>query len=109
MRQVIQPVGDIDEAVHFYSVAFDFGVRFVDGSRFAALDAGSGVLALASAEEDVALTSAPAIKVSDLDAFLARLATTDGGLVRGPEDGPHERRAVVCDPWGNRIIVYSAN
>jgi len=105
LRQVVQPVGDIPSALEFYASLLGLEVRFVDEGRYAALDAGGTTLALAGPEEDVALVSAPAFTVSDLDDFLGRLAAAGGSLVKGPEAGPHERSAVVGDPWGNRIIV----
>jgi len=107
LRQVIQPVGDIARAVDFYSRAFGMPVRFVDGDRFAALDAGGAVLALAAEGENIAGHSAPAFKVPDLERFLASFPSADGTIIRRPEDGPHERRVVVADPWGNRIVVYA--
>jgi len=58
--------------------------------------------------ENIAGRSAPSFKVPDLDRFLAALTAADGEVVRGPEDGPHERRVVVTDPWGNRIVVYAS-
>ncbi len=109
LRQVIQPVGDIPSALEFYGALLGLEVRFVDADRYAALDAGGATLALAGPEEDVALVSAPAFKVADLDGFLERLAAAGGSVVRGLELGPHERRVVVGDPWGNRIIVYQSH
>jgi len=109
LRQIIQPVENIAQAVDFYSRAFGLHVRFVDDDRFAALDAGGAVLALAAGEENLAGHSAPAFKVTDLDGFLASFSAAGGTTLRGPEVGPHERRVVVADPWGNRIVVYASS
>jgi predicted enzyme related to lactoylglutathione lyase len=107
LRQVIQPVDDIERAVEFYRVAFGLPVRFVDGDRFAALEAGGAVLALVANHEDIAERSAAAFKVSDLEAFVSSLPK-DATIIRGPLSGPHERRLVIADPWGNRIVVYAS-
>ena len=107
LRQVIQPVGDISRAVAFYSQLLGLPVRFVDGDRYAALEAGGAVLALAAGQESIADRSAPAFKVANLDRLLAAVSI-DGTIVRGPEVGPHERRAVITDPWGNRLVVYAS-
>lgn len=29
-----------------------------------------------------------------------------GAIVREPEQGPHEVRAVPRDPWGNTVVIY---
>jgi len=53
IRSVLHPVGDIAAAVDFHGTMFGFTPRFVDGVRYAALDAGDTTLALAGAEEDI--------------------------------------------------------
>lgn len=37
-----------------------------------------------------------------VDAF----AEAGGSVVRTPEAGPHETRAVVRNPWGNLLVIY---
>jgi predicted enzyme related to lactoylglutathione lyase len=108
LRQVIHPVDDVAEAVAFYATVFGLPTRFVDGDRYAAFDAGPTTLAVAANSEDLAGVAAAAFKVDDLIAFLDRLDRAGGEVLHGPADGPHERRAVIVDPWGNRVIVYAA-
>lgn len=107
LRQVVHPVDDIGAAVAFYTAVLGLPTRFVDGDRYAALDGGAATLALAADTEDVANIAAAAFKVDDIDAFVARLLGAGGQVVEPPADGPHERRVVVSDPWGNRIIAYA--
>jgi predicted enzyme related to lactoylglutathione lyase len=107
LRRVLQPVAEIAAAVDFYTKVLGLPVRFVDGDRYAELDAGGAILALVAPEEDVAGVSAPSFKVADLGEFLTGIEATDAVVYREPEVGPHERRATITDPWGNRIVVYS--
>jgi len=106
---VLHPVADVGAAVEFYGSVFGFATKFVDGSRYAALDAGGTTLALAAPEED--LTNgfpAASIKVADVPSALTALLEAGGTVVRAPEEGPHEIRAVARDPWGNTVVVYAA-
>ncbi|MBW0106760.1 VOC family protein, partial [Pseudonocardia sp. KRD291] len=87
--------------------AFGLSALFTDGDRYAALDGGGAKLALAGPAED--LTGgvvAASFKVADVAAALQAVTTAGGSVVRGPEAGPHETRAVARDPWGNVVIVY---
>jgi predicted enzyme related to lactoylglutathione lyase len=111
LRNVLCPVADLDEAIRFYRDALGLAVRFRDGDRFAALDAtgdGAGVtLALAAAGEDITGAVAASFKVADVAAAARRLTDAGAQLVRGPEDGPHETRAVLRDPAGNPFVIYA--
>jgi len=109
LRQVLHPVGDVAAAVDFYSSAFGLAAKFVDGVRYAALDAGGVTLAIAGPEEDVTSGRAAAsMKVSDVEATLRQVVSAGGAVVALPERGPHEVRAVVRDPWDNLVVVYSS-
>ena len=108
LKQVVQPVGDVAAATQFYRAAFGFAAKFTDGDRFAALDAGAVTLALAGPAEDITDgVAAPAVKVADVAAALRQVAAAGGTVVREPQQGPHEVRAVVQDPWGNLVVVYA--
>lgn len=107
VRQVVYPVSDIAEGVAFYRAAFGFPEKFVDGDRYAALDGGDVAWALAAPAEDVAGIAAAAVKVVDVESTLDQVVAAGGEVVRASERGPHEVRAVVRDPWGNAVIVYS--
>jgi len=106
---VLHPVADVAAAVTFYRDAFGLGLKFADGDRYAALDAGSTTLALAGPAEDVTGgVVAASFKVPDVAAALRAITQAGGSVVRDAEQGPHEVRAVVTDPWGNTIVVYAA-
>jgi len=105
--QVLHPVSDVRAAVDFYRQAFGFTTKFVDGERYAALDAGGTTLALASPEEDLTGGApAAAVRVTDVPAAVADVVEAGGQILRAAESGPHESRAVIRDPWGNTLVVY---
>lgn len=103
---VLHPVSDVAAAVGFYEEVFGFERKFVDGDRYAAIDAGGVTLAIAGPAEHMADGPAASIKVADVRAALDALVGKGGSVVRAPEAGPHEMRAVARDPWGNVLVVY---
>ena len=109
VSQVLHPVADVPAAIDFYGRAFGFAVAFADGDRYAALDAGPVKLALAGLAEDVTGgESAASIKVANVEAAVDAFVEAGGSIVRPAEQGPHEVRAVVRDPWGNPLVVYAS-
>ncbi|MGW5385742.1 VOC family protein [Nocardia sp. NPDC003963] len=105
---VMYPVQDVDAAVEFYGAVFELGLKFQDGSRFAALDGGKVTIAIASEEEDITDGRvAASFKVGDVAAAVAAAVAAGGKVIRQPEDGPHETRAVVEDPWSNVVVLYA--
>ncbi|GAB2807994.1 VOC family protein [Actinocorallia aurea] len=105
---VMYPAKDLAAAVAFYRDGLGLTVKFADGDRFAALDGGGTTFALVGAEEDLAGAVAASFKVEDVPATVARLTSAGAELVRGPEEGPHEVRALLRDPAGNPFVVYAA-
>lgn len=106
---ITHPVTDVAAAAEFYMSAFGLPLKFVDGDRYAALDGNGTTLALAGPEEDVTGgVPAASFKVADVAATLAALEQAGATVVRPAEAGPHEVRAVVRDPWGNKLVVYGA-
>jgi predicted enzyme related to lactoylglutathione lyase len=103
---VLYPAPDVERLVAFYRDALGLPVKFQDGDRFAALDGGAVTFALAGREEDVAGGPAVSFKVDDVEATVERLIAAGADIIRPPEAGPHEVRAVVRDPAGNPVIVY---
>jgi len=104
---VLHPVADVADAAGFYGRAFGFATKFTDGDRYAALDGGSITLALAGPAEDVTGGRAAAsIKVPDVRGVVEAVTRAGGSIVRSPEAGPHELRAVVLDPWENALVIY---
>jgi predicted enzyme related to lactoylglutathione lyase len=103
LGNVLIPVADLDRAIAFYGLP----VRFRDGDRFAALDAGGVTLALAGPAEHVTAGVAPSFRVDSVAAAVRDLLARGGEVVREAADGPHETRAVLRDPSGNVFVVYS--
>lgn len=105
---VMYPVADVEAAAAFYRRALTLPVKFVDGVRFAMLDAGIP-LALAGPGEDLAGTSvAASFKVIDVNTSLEAILNAGGTLRVAPTAGPHETRAVAEDPWGNAFVLYTS-
>ena len=105
---VLYVVDDLSAAVAFYRDALGLPVRFRDGDRFAAIDAGGVTLGLTGPAEDVTDGSvAASFKVADVPAAVRALTAAGAALVRGPEAGPHEVRAVLRDPAGNPLVLYA--
>lgn len=103
---VLYPVGDVAAAVDFYEGVFRFERKFVDGDRYAAVNAGDTTLAIAGPEEHMSDGPAASFKVPDVAAALDALRERGGRVLRDAEAGPHEVRAVAQDPWGNVLVVY---
>ncbi|MGN9838215.1 VOC family protein [Nonomuraea sp. H19] len=103
LGNVLIPVTDLDEAIAFYGLP----VKFRDGDRFAALDGGGVTVALAGPAEHVTASAAPSYKVDDVALAVREMTGRGAEVVRGPEEGPHERRAVLRDPSGNVFVLYS--
>ncbi|MEU5878321.1 VOC family protein [Spirillospora sp. NPDC047279] len=106
---VLYGARNVDEAVRFYRDGLGLNVKFQDGDRFAALDGGGTTFAIAGPEEDVT-GGEPAVsfKVDDVAAMTTTLTAAGATLVRGPEEGPHEVRAVLRDPAGNPFVLYAS-
>jgi len=105
---VLYPVPEIGKAVAFYAGALGLSVKFQDGERYAALDGGRTTLALAGPGEDVTGgRPAASFKVADVARAVADLERAGAAVVSGADEGPHEIRAVLSDPWGNPIVIYS--
>ncbi|MCE3552891.1 VOC family protein [Pseudonocardia sp. RS11V-5] len=104
------PVADVAAATDFYRMAFGFSPRFVDGSRYAVLETGGVALALAGAEEDVTGGRvAASCKVPEVAVAVRAVVVAGGSVLQDIQQGPHELRAVVADPWGNAVVVYGPN
>jgi predicted enzyme related to lactoylglutathione lyase len=83
-------------------------VKFTDGERFAALDAGGTTLALVVGTEDITGgTPAISVRVVDLLAAIQRLVAGGAAVVSPAAEGPHEVRTVLRDPAGQLVVVYA--
>jgi predicted enzyme related to lactoylglutathione lyase len=106
---VLYGAGDVAAAVAFYRDGLGLAVKFQDGDRFAALDGGGTTFAIAGPAEQIVAGPAVSFKVDDVAATTERLTAAGAELLRGPEEGPHEIRAVLRDPAGNSFVVYASH
>lgn len=108
VRMVILSTDDLDESIRFYSETLGMPLKFRDGGHFAALDGGSVTVALATAlDHPLPGQVVVGIKTPDVDAAAKAIEASGGGVVKGPYDDAHERRAVVYDNKGNGLVFYS--
>lgn len=108
VRMIILSTDDLDESIKFYSDTLGMALKFRDGAHFAALDGGAVTLALATAvDHPIPGQVVVGIKTADVDAAARAIEASGGGIVRGPYDDAHERRAVVYDNKGNGLVFYS--
>lgn len=106
LGNVVTPVGDIESGIAFYE-ALGLAVKFADGVRFAAFDTGVPLVLVAGSEDITEGQVAASLKTADVDGAVVAALAAGGHVASAPADGPHERRAVLVDPWGNRFIVYA--
>jgi predicted enzyme related to lactoylglutathione lyase len=99
------PVDDLEAAVAFYRDALGLPLKFRDGDRYCAFDAGGYTLGLAARDERVAEVAAPAFRVEDLGSALHALLGAGASLLRPVEAGPHESRAVLGVPGGGALVL----
>ena len=107
VRQIVLSTDDLDASIAFYE-SLGFALKFRDGAHYAALDGGSITLALAtSVDHPIPGQVVVGIKTADVDAAAKAVEASGGGIVKGPYDDAHERRAVVYDHKGNGLVFYS--
>ena len=108
VRMVVLSTDDLDDSIRFYTETLGMALKFRDGSHFAALDAGSVTLALAtSLDHPIPGQVVVGIKTDDVDAAAQAIEDHGGGVLKGPYNDAHERRAVVYDHKGNGLVFYS--
>ena len=107
VRMVVLSTDNLEESIKFYTETLGFPLKFRDGAHYAALDGGSVTLALAtSIDHPIPGQVVVGIKTDDVDAAAKAVENSGGGIVKGPYDDAHERRAVVYDNKGNGIVFY---
>ena len=107
VRMIVLSTDDLEESIKFYTETLGFPLKFRDGAHFAALDGGPITLALATAvDHPIRGQVVVGIKTDDVDAAAKAVEDSGGGIVKGPYDDAHERRAVVYDNKGNGIVFY---
>ena len=107
LGMVMQPVEDLDAAVRFYTDALGLELKFRDGDRFCALACGQTTIGLAAGAEAITATTAVSYQVEDVVAVVSVLREAGASVLREPERGPHEVRAVLEDPAGHAFVVYA--
>ncbi|WP_144206373.1 VOC family protein [Mycobacterium tilburgii] len=107
VKMIILSTDNLDESIQFYSETLGMPLKFRDGTHFAALDGGPVTLALATdVDHPIPGQVVVGIKTADVDAAAKAVEASGGGIVRGPYDDVHERRAVVYDNKGNGVVLY---
>lgn len=107
VKLIILSTDDLDDSIKFYGETLGMGLKFRDGAQFAALDGGPVTLALATeVDHPIPGQVVVGIKTDDVDGAAKAVEDSGGGIVRGPYDDAHERRAVVYDNKGNGIVFY---
>lgn len=108
VRMVVLSTDNLDESIQFYTETLGTPLKFRDGAHFAALDGGSITIALATAvDHPIPGQVVVGIKTADVDAAAQAVEANGGGIVKGPYNDAHERRAVVYDNKGNGLVFYS--
>lgn len=108
VRMVVLSTDDLDESIRFYTETLGMPLKFRDGAHYAAIDGGSITIALATAvDHPMPGQIVVGIKTADVDSAAETVDTNGGGLVKGPYNDAHERRAVVYDNKGNALVFYS--
>lgn len=106
VRMIVLSTEDLDASITFYE-GLGFPLKFRDGNHFAALDGGDLTLAIATKlDHPIHGQVVVGIKTDDVDAAARAIEEAGGGIVRGPYDDAHERRAVVYDNQGNGLVFY---
>ncbi|MFS8977924.1 VOC family protein [Cupriavidus necator] len=105
---LLYPVENIDTALPFFTEGLGLPVKFRDGSRYCALDAGALTLALVAGAERLVAQPALAFRVEaeeDIGAAIARLVEAGATVTQPAAQGPHETRAVLATPEGFALVV----
>ncbi|MFI4979089.1 MAG: VOC family protein [Nevskiales bacterium] len=101
------PVSDLEAAVAFYRDTLGWPVKFRDGDRYCAIDAGGFTLGLAAREERIVEEPAPVLEVDDIDQSMAAMVAAGASITRPLEQGPHEARVVLHAPGGGALVLSS--
>lgn len=113
LSSIMIEVRDMDDACKFYGDVMGFKLKFRDGDRWAAFDAGTVTLALAARDElpqqSPRETSAINVKVADVGHATQRSLRGGAKLVSEMKTTAHETRATVQDPSGRLINFYTSN
>ncbi|HEX5288399.1 MAG TPA: VOC family protein [Streptosporangiaceae bacterium] len=107
VRMIVLSTDNLEESIAFYTETLGFPLKFRDGDHYAALDGGAVTLALAtSLDHPIPGQVVVGIRTDDVDGAARAIEDNGGGIVKGPYDDAHERRAVVYDNKGNGFVFY---
>jgi len=107
VKMIVLSTDDLDESIRFYTETLGMPLKFRDGAHFAAIDGGPVTIALATAvDHPIHGQVVVGVKTDDVDAAAKAVEESGGGIVKGPYDDAHERRAVVYDNKGNGLVFY---
>ncbi|HNP55776.1 MAG TPA: VOC family protein [Gordonia sp. (in: high G+C Gram-positive bacteria)] len=107
VKMVVLSTDNLDESIAFYE-GLGMSLKFRDGAQYAALDGGPITLALATPiDHPIHGQVVVGIKTADVDGAAKAIEAGGGGIIKGPYDDAHERRAVVYDNKGNGLVFYS--
>ncbi|MBM3678366.1 MAG: VOC family protein [Actinobacteria bacterium] len=108
LGHVLLPVEEMDTALAFFEGVLGLSLRFRDGSRYAALDAGEGTIALLDpSEQPVRHEVAIGLKAADLDALEQRVRAAGAEIVRPLAETEHERSFAFRAPGGAVLVAYA--
>ncbi|NUA31690.1 VOC family protein [Cupriavidus basilensis] len=105
---LLYPVDDIDATLPFFEQGLGMAVKFRDGGRYCALDAGPITIALVAGEERLVSHPALAFRLQsgeDIAAAIEHLLARGARIVQPLASGPHELRAVLTTPQGFPLVV----
>jgi lactoylglutathione lyase len=96
VRMIVLSTDNLEESIKFYTETLGFPLKFRDGAHFAAID------------HPIPGQVVVGIKTDDVDGAARAIEENGGGIVKGPYDDAHERRAVVYDNKGNGLVFYKS-
>lgn len=107
VRMIVLSTDDLDESIRFYTETLGMGLKFRDGTHFAAIDGGPVTIALATElDHPIPGQVVVGIKTADVDAAARAVEASGGAVLRGPYDDAHERRVIAFDNKGNGLVFY---
>jgi catechol 2,3-dioxygenase-like lactoylglutathione lyase family enzyme len=108
LGHVLLPVQDMDAALAFFTETLGLALRFRDGDRYAALDAGGGTLALLDpSEQPVPGEVGIGLRVDDLEGLARRLTAEGVEIVKQLAETEHERSFTFRTGDGTVFVAYT--
>jgi predicted enzyme related to lactoylglutathione lyase len=104
---MLYPVDRIDDGLKFFREAMGLPIKFRDGERFCALDAGGFTIGLVAQDERIVEQPTLVYRVEDIAKTLERLVAAGASVLLPITKGPHEMRAVLRDREGFPLVITS--